>query len=110
MQLPLIGAASVWGLSSSIPTNLPSHSSHIPILNPGIIGKVKSSLALLIFDELNAMVKSFGSDIPPITIVAFSHNSILHSSSPDDSLISMSQSLVLDGETGTSKQPSWLHP
>ena len=110
MQLPLIGAASVCGLPSSGPTNLPSHSSHMSILNSGMTGKVKSSLALLMLDELNATVKSLGSETPPITIVALSHNSILHSSSPADWSISMSQSLVLDGTTGTSKQLSWLNP
>ena len=110
MQLPLIGAESVAGLSASRPTNLPSHSSHMSILRSGITGKVKSNLALLMLDELNAMVKSLGSVTPSITIVAFSQSSILHSSAPKDSLISMSQSLSEAGITGTSIHPSWLKP
>ena len=67
---------------------------------------MNSSLALLILEELKAIVKSFGSETPPISIVAFNHNSILHSSSPRDSFTLMSQSLSVEGTTGISKQPS----
>ena len=49
--------------------------------------KVKSNNALVILDALNARVNSSPSSILGITIVAFIHNSSLHSSTPSDASI-----------------------
>ena len=77
------------------PRILPTYQSEF-----GIVGNVNSILPLLIFDVLNARVKSFGSEIPSIDIVALA-SSIYSSIREELAPVSQSLSIERDGDFHT---------